>query len=67
MAGACNDCGAAVADGPSLAAHAQTAHPGHPRLRFWDGKREILYSPDGTAVVELISDGIRGDRYVRKE
>lgn len=46
--GACNDCGASVADLAALIAHARAAHPGMGRLRFWDGTAETV-TPEPSA------------------
>jgi len=55
--GACNDCGASVADVEALPAHAKAAHDGMPRIRFWDGKKETMLSPDGNTRFEFVPVG----------
>jgi len=55
--GACNDCGANVGDITELAAHAKAAHDGMPRIRFWDGKKETMLSPDGKLKLEFVPVG----------
>ena len=55
--GACNDCGASVADVTDLAEHAKDKHDGMPRIRFWDGKKETMLSPDGKLKLEFVPVG----------